>query len=60
MAIKRMKLHYEEILSYPRPVVLLWKKVLSSSATASPNLSALIRAVEKGVPKQRRGILGDS
>ena len=50
-----MKLHYEEILSYPRPVVLLWEKLLSPSATASPDLSALVRAVEKGVPKQRRG-----
>ena len=56
MAIKRMKLHYDEIVTCSRPVAQLWEKLLSPSSTDQADLSAkLARAVEKGVPKQRRG-----
>lgn len=55
MAIKRMKLNYDEIVSCPRPTAQVWEKLLNSSSGAIPDFPTLARAVEKGMPKHRRG-----
>ena len=54
MAIKRMKLHYDEIVACPRPIAQLWEKLLSPN-NAIPDYAALALTIEKGVTKQRRG-----
>ena len=53
VAVKRMKLNYDEIVSYPHSVVQLWEKILNGNWPS--DYLALAKAVEKGVPKQRRG-----
>ena len=55
MAIKRMKLNYDEISPCPRLAVQLWEKLLNSSSGVATDFPTLARAVEKGVPKHRRG-----
>lgn len=55
MAIKRMKLNYDEIVQCVRPASQLWEKLLNSSSSVAPDFPTLARAVEKGVPKHRRG-----
>lgn len=55
IAIKRMKLNYDEIVCCPRPTIQLWEKLLNSSSVGVTDLSTLAGAVEKGVPKHRRG-----
>lgn len=53
MAIRRMKLNYDEITACSRPVNQIWEKLLLSSSTH--DFGTVAQAVEKGVPKQRRG-----
>lgn len=55
MAIKRMKLNYDEIVQCVRPASQLWEKLLNSSSSVAQDFPTLARAVEKGVPKHRRG-----
>lgn len=55
MAIKRMKLNYDEIVPCLRPASQLWEKLLGPSSGVAPDFPTLARAVEKGVPKHRRG-----
>jgi hypothetical protein len=55
MAIKRMKLNYDEIVPCVRPASQLWEKLLNSSSSVAADFPTLARAVEKGVPKHRRG-----
>ena len=50
-----MKLNYDEIVPCVRPASQLWEKLLNSSSSVAADFPTLARAVEKGVPKPRRG-----
>lgn len=50
-----MKLNYDEIVPCVRPASQLWEKLLNSSSSVAADFPTLARAVEKGVPKHRRG-----
>ena len=53
MAVKRMKLNYDEIVPFSRQVIQQWEDILSrNSPTDFPTLA---KAVERGVSKARRG-----
>ena len=58
MTIKRMKLNYDEIAACSRAVARHWDKLLGHSFSGNSSVldfSSLTKAVEDGVPKQRRG-----
>ena len=53
MAMKRMKLNYEEIVPCSRIVIQQWEAIITGSP--EPDYPILAKAVERGVSKSRRG-----